>query len=193
MARPNSLRETRARTRLLDGALVCARRDGAGQLTIQSIAVAAGVSKALVLYHFRDKEELLARLLERITCQVIDRERQAVSVSTATSVMEDVWRWLQGELEHGEIAILSELSREPGETLRTASDESLRQRLVSAEWTLGRVFDLLGLKPRVPLGLLSRVHVAFTVGLALLARQQRDANHRITFDVFWLSLLNLVE
>lgn len=58
MARSN------ARQRILSAALAVALRDGAANLTLDAVAAEAGVSKGGLLYHFADKQALLAGLLE---------------------------------------------------------------------------------------------------------------------------------
>ena len=193
MARPPTGREATPRTRLLRATLNCARRDGVSALSVQRIAAEAGVSKALVLYHFRDKDDLLAQEIDWLTARVVARERSALVEGTATSVMEELWRWLDDELARGELLVLAELTRQHGEFVDRANELSLRELLAVSERTLEQVFGLLELKPRVPTALLANVHLAFVNGLALFAAQREQANHRITFDVFWLSLLNLVE
>jgi AcrR family transcriptional regulator len=193
MAPPSGAREATPRTRLLRATLSCARRDGVSGLSVQRIAAEAGVSKALVLYHFRDKEDLLAQEVDWLTSRVAARERGALVDSTATSVMEDLWQWLEDELARGELLVLAELTRQHGELLDRSNEASLRERFAVSERTLERVFGLLELTPRVPTTMLATVHLAFVNGLSLLAAQREQANHRITFDVFWLSLLNLVE
>jgi len=170
-----------------------ARVEGAGGLTVQGIATAAGVSKALVLYHFRDKDELVARLVGWLTRRVIEREHAALDKSGAGTVMEDLWRWLDQELRLGELRVLVELGCPGGSAQCDASAESMSKRLAAAEKTLSRVFSILGLPPRVPVAVVAPVHEAFVSGMAVMTEQQASANHRLTFDVFWLALLNLAE
>ena len=50
---------------LLESAIRLGVERGAGAMSLQGIASKAGVSKALVLYHFGDKAALLARIVER--------------------------------------------------------------------------------------------------------------------------------
>ena len=47
--------------------------------------------------------------------------------------------------------------------------------------------------PRLPAPLVADVTVAFLDGLAGEATVEPEANHRLRFDVFWLSVLNLAE
>lgn len=51
-----------ARDRILDAAYRVASDHGAGHLTLEAIALAAGVSKGGLLYHFPSKEALIAAL-----------------------------------------------------------------------------------------------------------------------------------
>ncbi|MCC5794671.1 MAG: TetR family transcriptional regulator [Chromatiales bacterium] len=54
-----------ARDRVLDAAIRIVGESGAGRLTLEAVAEAAGISKGGLLYHFRSKEALLLGLLER--------------------------------------------------------------------------------------------------------------------------------
>ena len=186
-------RESDASVRLLTAATQMARVQGAAGLTVQGIATEAGVSKALVLYHFRDKDELVARLVGWLTRRVVEREHAALEKSSAGTVMEDLWRWLDHELRLGEMRVLVELGCPGGSAQCDASAESMNTRLEAAEQTLTRVFSILDLPPRVPIALVAPVHEAFVSGLAIMREQQPAANQRLTFDVFWLALLNLAE
>ncbi len=59
-------RATNARDEILDAAQRVAMRDGAGHVTIDSVAREAQVSKGGVLYHFPSKEKMLKAMLERL-------------------------------------------------------------------------------------------------------------------------------
>lgn len=52
------------REQILRSAFAVASRDGIGGLTIRAVAAEAGISHALVLFHFRRKERLVHELLE---------------------------------------------------------------------------------------------------------------------------------
>jgi AcrR family transcriptional regulator len=58
-------RAERTRQRILDAAAQCFAATGFSKTTVESIAAAAGVSKALVYHHFRAKEAIFEELLER--------------------------------------------------------------------------------------------------------------------------------
>lgn len=188
-------RAAEARERLLAASLRCAVRDGSGALSLQAIAREAAVSKALILYHFRDKEALLAAVIRWLDARIQGRESQALSGSTATSVLEDYWRWIEGEMSRGELRTLLELSQERGEGCRGAVRESSERRRQQAEATISRIFSLLELTPRLPAAMLASCELAFRDGLMLGASAYRhphpERSPRVAFDVFWLSLLSL--
>lgn len=58
------LPESQRRGAILEGAFRVATRDQLGGLSIRAVAEAAGVSKGLVFFHFKDKETLLLALLD---------------------------------------------------------------------------------------------------------------------------------
>jgi len=160
---------------------------------MQDVADAAGVSKGLIHYHFHDKETLLTRLIEWMTTESIDREAATLARSTPKTAVDDLWQWVAGEIERGHLRVLNELAQERGPLISDAIRRSARVRRDAAALTVDRLFALLELRPRVPVQLLADVIVAFIDGLAIHASLAPDANHRVAFDVLWLSLLSLAE
>ena len=61
VGRPRSI----DREAVLDAAQAVAARDGAGHLTLESVAVEAGISKASVLYDYKTKQALMKAVIER--------------------------------------------------------------------------------------------------------------------------------
>jgi AcrR family transcriptional regulator len=170
---------------------------GAGALSVQDVADEAGVSKALVHYHFHDKDTLLARLVRRLATRVVERERAALSGASPPGVVDAMWEWLDGELARGELRLLVTLSQEHGPEIRRAAALGAAARREVAAATIAAVFTALALVPRVPPAMLSEVVVAFIDGLATRAEGE-DAAAAVTppraaFDVLWLALLNLAE
>ena len=176
--------------RILDATL--RRIVGAGALdtSLGDIAEDAGVSKALILYHFQDRDTLLARLVDRVVGQLVARLRDALEGQHSALAVDALWEWLERELRLGSIPLLAELSRDHGPGVRDASRRAAERRREAAAEAVGRLFSALSLKPRVPLELLGEVTVTFEDGLAL---SDRGAERRVAFDVFWLALLNLAE
>lgn len=166
---------------------------GAANLSMQDVADAAGVSKGLIHYHFHDKETLLTRLIEWMTRESIERESATLARSVPKTAVDDLWMWVAGEIERGHLRVLSELAQERGPLISSAIRQSARARREAATVTIDRLFAILELRPRVPVPLLADVVVAFIDGLAIHAWLAPEANHRVAFDVLWLSLLSLAE
>jgi len=182
-----------AAERILRGAAERLIVMGAAELSMQDVASAAGVSKALIHYHYRDKESLLEQLAVWATAQIIDRERAALDGATASTAVESLWGWLDKELDSGHLRLLLELGQYRVPRVRMAVQESLRVRRETATESIRHLFSLLELRPRVPVELLAGVVVAFVDGLASHPLSEDDRDVRVTFDVFWLSLLSLAE
>ena len=182
-----------AAERILRGAARCLVVKGAAELSMQDVADAAGVSKALIHYHYRDKEALLEQVAVWATAQVLERERAALDGATASTAVDALWRWLDEELDGGHLRLLLELGQYHVPRVRIALQESLRVRREAATDSIRRLFELLELRPRVPEEMLAGVVVAFIDGLASHPRGTDASDIRVTFDVFWLSLLSLAE
>jgi len=166
---------------------------GTANLSMQDVADAAGVSKGLIHYHFHDKETLLTRLIEWMTHESVEREGSTLARSTPKTAVDDLWMWVSGEIDRGHLRVLNELAQERGPLISDAIRRSAQARREAAMFTVDRLFALLELRPRVPVQLLADVIVAFIDGLAIHASIAPQANHRVAFDVLWLSLLSLAE
>lgn len=182
-----------APARILAAAAEAAGQLGAAQVSLQTVAAVAGVSKALIHYHFRDRDALLAQLADWLTESVVAGEDAALAGADAAGGLDALWAWLGGELAAGSIRALVDLGQERGEVVRAAVRRSREARRAQAARTVERLFGALSLTPRLPAPLLADVTVAFVDGLAGEAAIEPEANHRLRFDVFWLSVLNLAE
>jgi AcrR family transcriptional regulator len=191
--RPERERRPSTPIRILQAAARRIVTGGAANLSMQDVADTAGVSKGLIHYHYHDKETLLARLVEWVTRESIARERSALAASTPRTAVDDLWTWVSGELARGDLRVLIELSNERGTATGAAIRTAAAARREAAAATVTRLFAMLDLRPRVPVPLLADVIAAFIDGLVVHAALAPEANHRVAFDVFWLSLLSLAE
>jgi AcrR family transcriptional regulator len=166
---------------------------GAADVSLQDVAEAAGVSKALIHYHFHDKGELLARLVEWLHAGLIARQSTALSGVSAPAALDALWQWLSDELDRGDLRALLDLSLVQGDAVQAAVRVTASARRDTAASVIGELFDALGLRPRVPAPLISDAFVAFMDGLALDRVVEPTRNARISFDVFWLAMLGLAE
>ena len=110
MERPTPSMSTDARARIVRAGTRCITREGVAGASMAAIAEEAGVSKALLHYHYHDRATLLAEIAERIGLDVVERERAAVDESGGTGGLDALWRWLDDELRRGELAALATLS-----------------------------------------------------------------------------------
>ena len=182
-----------ARARIVDAGVRCIAREGVAGASMAAIALEAGVSKALLHYHYHDRATLLAEIVERIGARVIGRERAAIDDPTETGGLDALWRWLAAELRQGELASFSELALVREAAVRTASRTVAIHRRRSAALTIERLFADLDLLPKVPAALMADASVAFTDGLALDVANGSLRDPRVSFDIFWLALLGLTE
>jgi len=182
-----------AAERILAAAAECVGQLGAAQVSLQTVADSAGVSKALIHYHFRDRDELLARLVDWVTVALVQGEDLALTDADATTALDALWTWLEAELVSGRLRALVELAGERGEAVRDAVRRSREARRAQATLTIERLFAALALTPRLPAPLVGDVTVAFLDGLAGEMAVEPEGNHRLRFDVFWLSVLSLAE
>lgn len=179
--------------RILEATSACIVRKGAADVSLQDVAEEAGVSKALIHYHFHDKGELLARLVEWLRAGLVARQATALSGVSAGAALDALWQWLSEELDRGDLRALLDLSLVQGEMVQAAVRVTATERRDAAERVTTHLFDTLGLRPRVPAAMIADAFVAFVDGLALDRVVAPERNARVSFDVFWLAMLGLTE
>lgn len=177
----------------MDAGVRCIARDGVAGASMAAIALEAGVSKALLHYHYHDRATLLAEIVERIGARTIERERTAIDESDGMGGLDALWQWLEDELHRGELAALAELTLVREAPVRRTTRVTASDRRRSAAHTIERLFAELDLTPRVPAPMMADAAVAFVDGLALDAANGSARDPRVSFDIFWLALLGLAE
>ena len=179
--------------RILEAARHLVIRGGAAGISVGEVAALAAVSKALVLYHFRDKESLLLALVERMGDAVLARERAAMRTARPARALDDYWSWLDAELREGDLRALVALANTDSERVRTAARRIASERRGLAARHVGLIFAHLSLTPRMPAALLAETLTAFTDGLSVATALEPDRDPRPAFDAVWLALLTLSE
>ncbi len=163
---------------------------GVSALTMQGIAAEAGVSKALVLYHFDDKRALLRALALRLATTDVAALRAASEAEDPF----DAWLLLGADGEGaGRRALLSALMLEPD--VRELTEEIRHARQQGAAVLATAMLDAAGLVPRVSAALLGRVLLNQLDGIAATAAHEGEAGAepRAALDAFALALLSLGE
>jgi len=179
--------------RILEATSACIVQKGAADVSLQDVAEAAGVSKALIHYHFHDKGELLARLVEWLRVGLVARQETALAGVSASAALDALWQWLSDELERGDLRALLDLTLVQGPAVQAAIHATAAARREAAGSVTTQLFDALGLRPRVPASLIADAFIAFVDGLALDRVVAPERNARISFDVFWLAMLSLTD
>jgi AcrR family transcriptional regulator len=163
---------------------------GVSALTMQGIAAEVGVSKALVLYHFDDKQALLRALALRLAAA----DASALHAGSGASDPFEAWLTVGADAEGaGRRALLATLLLEPA--VRGLAEE-IRNARQHAATALGvAMLDAAGLRPRVSAALLGRVLLHQLDGIAAVvdARGEAASAARAALDAFALALLSLGE
>ena len=158
-------------------------------MSLQGIAAAAGVSKALLLYHFAGRAALRDAVVVALS------QASATRLRTAANAVDAMRAWralVRDETVHGEIALLGALALEAdvaAESLQRARAE----RVVAAVTLATAMLGGLQLAPRVPAELVGRLLLRQLDGLAAAATRDgisADALE-VELDVFALALLSL--
>jgi AcrR family transcriptional regulator len=179
--------------RILEATSACIVQKGAADVSLQDVAEAAGVSKALIHYHFHDKGELLARLVEWLRVGLVARQEAALSGVSPSAALDALWQWLSDELDRGDLRALLDLTLVQGASVQAAIRVTASARRAAAAEVTTQLCSALGLRPRVPTALIADAFVAFVDGLALDRVVAPERNARISFDVFWLAMLGLTD
>lgn len=193
MTEPTTPTRGAAAGRILEATSACIIQKGAADVSLQDVAEAAGVSKALIHYHFHDKGELLARLVEWLRAGLVARQTNALTAVSGSAALDALWQWLSDELERGDLRALLDLTLVQGTSVQVAVRITATARRDAAAVVTTQLFDALGLRPRVPTVLIADAFVAFVDGLALDRVVEPERNARISFDVFWLAMLGLTD
>jgi TetR/AcrR family transcriptional regulator, transcriptional repressor of bet genes len=109
--------EAERREQILEAAFQVARRDGIGRLTVRAVAAEAGVSHALVLFHFGRKEQLVRDLLNWV-----------LDTTSVLHVSEDIARFPHAR-DRFHALLEQEVTRQ--------SHQPEHTRLFLEYWTLG--------------------------------------------------------
>lgn len=121
MARPRVIDQNN----ILDAAEVVVTRDGAARLTLDAVALEAGISKASVIYDYKSKQALIKAIIERRAGE--EREKLDRAVSLLGAVPNAHIR--------GRIATLAETGPDDSESVAVhlcsalAQDEDLRRAM----------------------------------------------------------------
>jgi AcrR family transcriptional regulator len=187
--------------RLLSAAIALGVSHGLGAMSVQGIATAAGVSKALVLYHHSDKPTLLRAVHARLVAENTHRLRDATAGIVASDPLES-WRALaRAEVRSGELALLAALAQDDALRMQQSASRATpdEERTAAAGEFARAILSALAIPPRVGRHLLGALLVRQLDGLVIAHGRHaagRDATHPdanldAELDAFALALLGL--
>lgn len=172
--------------RILDAAIALGVARGVGAMSLQQVATAAGVSKALVLYHFAGKEALLTA----VATALAQRDADALATAATATDAVDAWRQVAGDAaRRGERALLASLLLEA--PMRAQAGALHAMRASSAQRLAEAMLAVAGLRPRIGAVLLGRVLLHQLDGVALTAEGRAAAAVDAELDAAALALLGL--
>jgi len=179
-----------AAAQIVRAAIGLGASDGVGALSLQAIANAAGVSKALLLYHFTGKAALLVAVVDRLGDSTAAQLQRAAAAPDAM----DAWRALARDRDGlGELALLAALTLEA--EVATDALIVLRTRRAAREAAAATLATaILGevrLTPRVPATFLGRLLLRQLDGLASARGGVPADVLEAELDTFALALLAL--
>lgn len=164
---------------------------GASNLTVGSVAKAAGISTALVHYHFESKIGLLRVAAQRIATERTDR-RSAPLGASGLAAIDALRTGLERDADGGAERAwqdLLQLAREDDEIRRTIAKQRDRERAAFAA-RLPALLGSLGAAPAADGEQLAVLVSACLDGLVLaLATGTPKPAFRNAYDAFWLALI----
>lgn len=175
-----------AAARIVEAAVAHGVARGVGALSLQGVATAAGVSKALVLYHFDGKDALLAAIADRL---VEDDVATLERAADAPDALEG-WRSVAGDdTPRAARALLASLLCEAALRERAASAQ--QRRAAAATRLATAMLRAAGMRPRIAGTLVGRVLLDQLDGVASGgAPRERDALDA-ELDALALAILGL--
>ncbi len=179
-----------AAARMVDSAIALGTSSGAGALTLQGVATASGVSKALVLYHHRDKDALLLAVAQRLVSNDVDALRAAAAGADAQADALAGWSAVVGGAERrAERALLVTLLQDA--SLRVVAPQMMAARAQAGLALAHAVLAAAGLRSRIASSLLGGFVVHLVDGIAVGTQGKSASAIDADLDASALALLGL--
>jgi AcrR family transcriptional regulator len=172
--------------RIIAAAVAHGTAHGVAALSLQGIAAAAGVSKALVLYHFSEKDRLLAAIAEHLASRDVGVLEEAAGAADAL----EAWRSVAGDARHRAArALLASLLHEA--PMRAAAEAIGARRAAATTRLAAAMLRSAGLRPRIAPALVGRVLLHQLDGLAATGASRAGEALDAELDALALAVLGL--
>ncbi|OYV73224.1 MAG: hypothetical protein B7Z72_02960 [Gemmatimonadetes bacterium 21-71-4] len=180
-----------ARARIVSSARRSVLERGEGGANSAHVAAYAGVSKALVHYHFTDKRTLLVAVVDECTAHVERRYRLVAAPPGDASAFDRCREWLAGELDARDLELLVRLAADEDHTVSAQARAGLRKFQAAVEHQLAGALRGLGLAPAIRMELVATLASSTVLGLAASNGPDADADREAILDTLWLAILSL--
>jgi len=182
----------RNRDSIIDNSCEALGAIGLAGLTISVVAERAGVSTALVHYHFDTKAKLLVATAERVASRRHARRAQALKSAVGLDAIDALWSAVEQNVSEGVERAYVELALH-GRGDAGAAEAMTRQRVTHRTTMIARLPALLRELGASAASASDELAAALDaeldgLSLALLAGEEA-ATVRTAYDAFWLSLL----
>ncbi|OYV72661.1 MAG: hypothetical protein B7Z72_04275 [Gemmatimonadetes bacterium 21-71-4] len=168
-------------------------RGGWGAVSLGRVATQAGVSKALIHYHFSDKQRLLSAVAVECIRRIENRGAAVAGASSSEDALAAFWNWLQEELDQGDMRALLQLARAEDDKVQEHAKIGLAKFRALVRVQVEHVLEMLELSPRIPVVLLAEVVATLVEGLAVRHDPPGTREERSVVDALWLSVIALAE
>jgi len=167
-------------------------QSGLADLTVGEVAKAAGVSTALVHYHFDTKQALLIAVAEAVATSAVESLAQALAHGRGLETVDRVWERAQAGAADGDGRLLAELSSRATRDANIAA--AVGRRMAASRSALAaRLPELareLGASLAVPVDEAAAALAALLDGLVLaMVAGSTVPDVRTAYDAFWLTLI----
>ena len=181
-----------SRDRIAEAACALVKDAGIADLTIAAVGRRAGVSSALVHYHFDTKQELLAAASERLAARRTEARAAALASTSGLAALDALWTALgtgagfETERAWHDLAVLA---RHDATVRRTLAAQRRVER-ATLVLSLPRLFRDLGTVPTASWDETAATVLLFLDGVTLaLAEGVPGDEVRAAYDAFWLVLV----
>ena len=178
--------------KIAEAAIRVAMANSLANLTVGEVAKEAGVSTALVHYHFDTKQALIVAAAERAGTEEAEAMARAFTHGRGLETLDRIWAVLQERVASGAARLRAELlvrtARDPDVAAAVGrSAAAVRDALASR---LPPLLRELGASLTGPADEVAAAIAALLDGLALtLAAGAPPAEVRASYDAFWLMML----
>lgn len=161
-----------SRKQVLDAAIRALAENGYARTSVNDIAVAAGMSKGAVHYHFESKDDLIAQVLEECAATMHEHAREAWNTSgeprdKVRAAVRAMWAMRRDG--RPELRVLADLMAQALHDPKLKKPIAGMFRAMRSEVTdyLTTAIDQFGLQPKIPPHIIPRLIVSTLDGMAL--------------------------